>query len=176
MHIMDIAQNSITAGAKTIRVEVEEDTAANVFLIRVEDDGCGMSPREVEKATDPYYTSRTTRKVGLGIPLFRQHAEQAGGYLQIRSSRGKGTAVEAMFRHDHIDRQELGDMGGVVTLLMGGNPEIRFCYRHVRDKKEFLIDTREIGEAIEGVPLSEPGVIRYVREMIREQLKEIQAI
>ena len=175
LHILDIVQNSITAGARDIRITIEEDTKANFYLIRVEDDGCGMSEEMQEKVLDPYFTSRTTRKVGLGIPLFKQNAERTGGHLNLWSAPGKGTTIEAVFVHDNIDRPVLGDIAGVMGLLIGGNPEIRFRYSHQKDGKSYVADTREIIEALDGMPVNDPEILKFIKEMIRENLAEIHA-
>lgn len=173
LHILDIVQNSITAGAKNIIVGIEEDLEANTYIIRVEDDGCGMSKEVLKRVMDPYYTSRTTRRVGLGIPLFKQNAERSGGYLRIRSEPGKGTVLEAMFVHDNIDRPVLGDVAGVMVLLLGANPDIHFRFGHKKDLQEYIIDSMEIGEALEGFPVSDPGIMKTIKKMIRENLAEI---
>ena len=173
LHILDIAQNSIAAGAENIAIGINEDEAANTYTITVEDDGCGMSEEMVRRVTDPYVTSRTTRKVGMGISLLIHSAEQAGGHLSIESEIGKGTKLEAMFVYDHIDRPELGDMAGVMTILIGGNPEIRFQYKHQKNENEYTLDTDEIKETLEGLPINEPEVLQFIREMIRENIKEI---
>ncbi len=173
LHILDIAQNSITAGAKNIGISIVEDEVANIYTIRVEDDGCGMNEEMVQRVTDPYATSRTTRKVGMGIPLLMHSAEQAGGRLKIASIIGIGTTLEAMFDHNHIDRPELGDIAGVMTILIGGNPDIRFQYKHQKNEKDFTLDTDEIKETLESIPINEPEVLRFIREMIRENISEI---
>jgi len=176
LHILDIVQNAITAKAENIFIDIEEDTRENRYVIRVTDDGCGMSEDTIQRVTDPYYTSRTTRKVGMGIPLLKQHAEMAGGHLRITSEEGKGTKVAAVFEHDHVDRQSTGDIAGVMVLLIGSNPEIRFRYGHQYNGKEYTLDTREIKEVLDGVPLNDPEVLKYLREMIRENLHDIGAL
>ncbi len=173
---MDIVQNSVSAGAGEIGIWLTEDTKANTLLLTVTDNGCGMTEEVLSRVTDPYYTTRTTRKVGLGIPLFKQNAEQTGGWLHIESEPGKGTSLKAMFVHDHLDRPALGDMAGVISLLISANEKIRFRYIHKKDGGLFELDTREINEILDGVPVSEPGVARFLREMIRENLTEIHAI
>ncbi len=173
LHILDITQNSITAGAKSIGISIVEDETANTYVIRVEDDGCGMSEEMVQRVTDPYVTSRTTRKVGMGIPLLMHSAEQAGGHLKTASEIGIGTTLEALFEHDHIDRPELGDIAGVMTILIGGNPNIRFHYKHQKNEQEFTLDTDEINETLEGIPINEPEVLKFIREMIRENISDI---
>ncbi len=176
LHILDIVQNSITAGARNIFIHIEEDTRENRYLIRVTDDGCGMTEETIRRVTDPYYTSRTTRKVGMGIPLLKQHAEMAGGHLRIASEEGKGTRVEAVFEHDHVDRQSTGDIAGVIVLLVGSNPEIRFQYIHQHNGGTYKLDTNEVKEVLEDVPLNDPEVMQYLKEMLRENLSEIGAL
>ncbi len=176
LHILDIVQNSIRAGAGNVVVDINEDTRVNTFVIVIEDDGCGMDEEAVKKVTDPYFTSRTSRHVGMGIPLFMQNAQQTGGNLKIESHPGQGTRIEAVFMHDNIDRPPLGDMPGVIMMLVGSNPEIEFRYRHVKDEKEFLFDTREVKQALDGMSLEEYQVRKYLKEMIQENLQEINAL
>jgi anti-sigma regulatory factor (Ser/Thr protein kinase) len=171
LHILDIAQNSITAGAKNIGINVEEDEGNNVFRITVVDDGCGMSEEMVQRVTDPYVTSRTTRRVGMGIPLLMHSAEQAGGFLEIESEKGKGTTLEATFEHNHIDRPEFGDIAGVMSILIGGNPNIRFLFTHKRNKQDFSLDTNDVIDTLDGIPINEPEVLRFIREMINDHIK-----
>lgn len=173
LHILDIVQNSISAEAKEVEIHVQEDERSNKMVIRVVDDGRGMSREVAQKALDPYHTSRTTRKVGMGLPLFRHTAEQAGGQLTICSEPGKGAMVEATMPYDHIDRPELGDMAGVISLLIGSNPQLRFRYHHQKNKNEYQLDTRDVNEALEGTPINDPGILRYIREMIRENIGEL---
>jgi len=175
LHILDIAQNSISAGASKIGISIDENLAANTMAIGVTDNGRGMPAEVVERVTDPYYTSRTTRKVGLGIPLFKQNAEATGGSLQIDSEEGRGTMLKATFLHNHLDRPPLGDMAGVMVLLAGANPEIRFVYTHRIDNEEYVFDTEEVKEALDGIPLNEPQVMRFLKEMINENLTAIKA-
>lgn len=175
LHILDIVQNSITAGAKKIGVEIKEDTAANIYSIIITDDGCGMSQEVLQRVTDPYYTSRTTRKVGLGIPLLKQNAERTGGSFKIESRQGEGTTVSVNMVHNNIDRPSLGDMAGVMVILTGANPEINFWYNHIKDNENYLFDTNEVKDALDGIPLNEPQVLKYLKEMIKENLAGIKA-
>lgn len=170
---MDIVQNSLTAGANEVFVHVTENMETDLLTIMVEDNGRGMDKETVVKVSDPYYTTRTTRKVGLGIPLLKQHAEMAGGKLVLDSEPGKGTKLEATFLHSHVDRQELGDLAGVMVILVGANPNIRFVYKHRVNESEVVFDTTEVEEVLDGVPINEPGVLKYLREMIGEQLAEL---
>ncbi len=174
LHILDIVQNSLSAGAQNIIITIDEDAVADRLNILIQDDGAGMAPDVLERVTDPYYTSRTTRKVGLGLPLFRQNAEMSGGSFTIDSQPSKGTVVKANFGYHHIDRQPLGDVPGVIMILVGSNPEKEFYYKHRINGKEYVFDTREAREALDGIPINEPSVIRYLKEMIRENLQELQ--
>ena len=175
LHILDIVQNSIAAGGRLIEIRVEENRSADTLTITVKDDGKGMEPEVLERVCDPYFTSRTTRKVGLGIPLLKQNAMQTGGSLKLESVPGKGTTLSAVFGHGHIDRPALGDMAGIVSMLCGSNPERDFLYQHSSDEATYLFDSRQVKEALDGVPISELGVIRFLREMIGENLADIKA-
>jgi anti-sigma regulatory factor (Ser/Thr protein kinase) len=173
LHILDIVQNSVSAGAKNIVVSIAEDTKKDTLTILIQDDGKGMAPDVVARVTDPYFTSRTTRHVGLGLPLFKQNAEMSGGSFHIESQVGRGTVVKAVFGHSHIDRPPMGDMPGVLMMLVGSNPEIEYYYKHTKDGKEYIFDTREVKEVLEGLPLNEPAVLRHLKEMVRENLREV---
>ena len=144
LNILDIAQNSLSAGAGLVTLTVDEDSGADSLTLRVEDDGRGMDADTLQRVRDPFYTTRTTRKVGMGIPLFRMAAEMTGGSLDIVSEPGKGTAVTASFSLSHIDRMPLGDMAGTVTALIRLNPGVDFVYRHTVDGRSFEMDMREL--------------------------------
>lgn len=174
LHILDIAQNSITAKATLIQIAIVEDTIADTYTITITDNGYGIPPDMLARVTDPYTTSRTTRKVGLGIPLFKQNAERTGGGLTITSEVGKGTVLTAVFVHSNIDRPVLGDIAGVVVILVSANPSIDFVYTHVVNQQSYVFDTREVREALDGIPLNEPSVIPLLKEMIAANLEELQ--
>lgn len=174
LHILDIAQNSITAKATLIQIAIVEDTVADTYTITITDNGYGIPPDMLARVTDPYTTSRTTRKVGLGIPLFKQNAERTGGGLTITSEVGKGTVLTAAFVHSNIDRPVLGDIAGVVVILVSANPSIDFVYTHVVNQQSYVFDTRDVREALDGIPLNEPSVIPLLKEMIAANLEELQ--
>jgi anti-sigma regulatory factor (Ser/Thr protein kinase) len=173
LHILDVVQNSVSAGAKNIVVSIAEDTKKDTLTILIQDDGKGMAPEVLARVTDPYYTTRTTRHVGLGLPLFKQNAEMSGGSFHIESEVGRGTVVKAVFGHSHIDRPPLGDMAGVLMMMVGSNPEIEYYYKHSKDGKEYIFDTREVKEVLEGLPLNDPAVLRQLKEMVGENLREV---
>ena len=168
LHILDIAQNSITAGAAHVDIVLAEEGGDIAFTIA--DDGRGMSPQLLATVSDPFTTTRTTRKMGLGLPLLRLAAEQTGGSLTIESALGKGTTVTAVFVASHIDCPPLGDMAGTVTLLVQGAPELELIYTHRRGDRLSRLDTREL-RAVLGpeVSLAEPEVSLWLRDYLQEQ-------
>ncbi|HIT53655.1 MAG TPA: sensor histidine kinase [Candidatus Fimivicinus intestinavium] len=169
LNILDIAQNSISAGAKLIEIEIREETAQELLTIRIADDGCGMSPEQLKSVADPFYTTRTTRKVGMGIPLFRMAAEMTGGGLTITSQEGKGTTVAALFHTGHVDFVPLGDVCSTITMLICMNTDRDFLYRRSRDENSFAVDTRELRAILGDVPLDTPEVREWIQDYITEQ-------
>jgi anti-sigma regulatory factor (Ser/Thr protein kinase) len=174
MHVLDIVQNSITAGAGLISIEVSEKIKENTLTIRISDNGKGMSPEQLIQVTNPYFTTRTTRKVGLGVPLFKQNAEMSGGSFNIESETGKGTTVTAVFGYSHLDRPPLGDMANVVILLVSSNPALDFIYTYRYNEQTCIFDTRKVKEALSPIPVNEPRIIRMLTEMIRENSNDIK--
>ena len=174
LHLLDIAQNSVSAGAKHIGLSLEEDEEQDLRLV-IADDGRGMSPEFLARVTDPFTTTRTTRKVGLGLPLLRMMAEQTGGSVEIESQVGAGTTVTALFRGGHIDCPPLGDMPSTVALLIQGASDVEWTYRHSTPKGSFTLDTRELRNILgPEVPLSEPSVTLWIEEYLREQEQVIK--
>lgn len=169
LHLLDIAQNSVSAGARHIDLSLEEDVQRDCRLM-IADDGKGMTPEFLAQVTDPFTTTRTTRPVGLGLPLLRLAAEQTGGRLEIESQVGVGTTVTALFRTSHIDCPPPGDLPSTVALLIQGAPEVEWTYRHTTPKGTFTLDTRELRIILgPDVPLSEPAVTQWIREYLQEQ-------
>ncbi len=168
LHLLDIARNSVTAGADRLELSLVE--RQSLLTITIRDNGRGMSPEFLARVTDPFTTTRTTRKVGMGIPLFRMAAEQTGGSLTIQSAPGVGTTTTAVFHTDHIDCPPMGDLPGSLSLFLQGAPEameIRFLHETRRGR--FELDTRKIKALLDGVPLSHPEVVLWLREYIGEQ-------
>lgn len=174
-HIMDIAQNSIRAAASKIEIRIKEDPGNDDFIIEIRDNGCGMDAQTLQRVSDPFFTSRTVRKVGLGIPLLQQNAERTGGNVTITSAPGKGTTICARFSHQHLDRPPLGDMAETMSLLIAANPDIYFLYIHTRPEGVYRFDTTEVQQILQGTPLSHPDILAAIREMIRENLTDIHA-
>lgn len=174
MHIMDIAQNSISAKATWIKIEIVENMDEDNYAIIIEDNGFGMSPELVASVTDPYVTTRTTRKIGLGIPLLKQNAERTEGNFSISSEEGVGTKVIANFTLNHPDRPPIGDIAGTIVLLSAANPNVTIQYHHVTNTGEYTFDTAEITKTLDDVSITEPSVIRFLKEMINENLNELK--
>lgn len=173
LHILDIVQNSIAAEAKLVTINIVEDLTTDRFVIEVIDNGCGMDKDYAEKIKDPFTTERKTRKVGLGVPLLYNACKRCDGDLEIQSEKGKGTRIVARFKHSHIDRAPLGNMVDTILSLIIANPDIDLVYRHYRNEKEIHFDTREIKEALEGVPINEPQVINWIKGFLKEGFSSI---
>ncbi len=173
MHILDIIGNSVRAGASLVEVSVFENSKNDQLLLTIKDDGCGMDEETIEKALDPFFTSRKTRKVGLGIPLLQQNAQLSGGDLSIQSELGKGTELKACFVHSHIDRPPLGDLPGTISLMVSGNPNVEFCFIYKVDNEEYSFDSREVKKTLDGISITEPSVINFLKQMIKENLQEL---
>jgi hypothetical protein len=174
LHLLDIAHNSVSAKARNISIEVIEDTLADRLRLSVADDGVGMDAELLQRVADPFVTSRTTRKVGLGIPLFKAAAESCNGFLTIDSQPGVGTRLDVEFQRSHIDRMPLGDVAETVLTLVIGCPEIhwRFIYKFEQDTFEF--DDAFFKSELDGIPLTEPAVLGYLRGYLQQGVAEIQ--
>lgn len=184
LHVLDILQNTVEAGATRVSLTIDEDVPGDRLTITATDDGRGMDAATVARVTDPFYTTRTTRHVGLGLPLYKMAAEQAGGRLRIESQPGVGTTVEATFQLSHPDRQPLGDMAGTLLafLLSGQAPELRYEHRIRRDEPDavapgagtqapplqFEFDTADIRAELDDVPFTHPAVAQWLAEYLAE--------
>ncbi|MBE7049314.1 MAG: ATP-binding protein [Ruminococcaceae bacterium] len=174
LHILDIVQNSVRAKASLIEISVIEDTSSNLLTVRISDNGCGMSEEFLNDVTNPFRTSRTTRKVGLGVPMFKNAAEQTGGSFEISSKLGEGTVVEAKFVYDSIDRQPLGDMAFTMVTIVNSDPDIDYVYTHTFNGLSFDFDTRQIRETLGSeVPLTEPQVLSWIEDYINSETENI---
>ncbi len=171
LHILDIVENSIAAGANRVEIRIVEDTGKDILSVEIRDNGKGMSEEVIGKAADPFYTTRTTRRVGLGLSLLSQSAKEADGDMTITSKEGDGTIVIAYLRHSHIDRKPIGNMAETLIVLIAGNPDIDFLYEHRLNNRAYSIDTKDIREELGDIPLSSPHVIEAVRKDIQNGLK-----
>ncbi len=175
MHILDLVQNSLAAQATRVEIRIREDLKQDVFSVEIRDNGRGIPGEMIRKVTDPFFTSRTTREIGLGLPLLKEAAERCGGRLEVESREGEGTKVLAMFQLDHLDRAPLGDMGETLALLITGNPETDFLYHHEVDGESYRLDTREMKEILGPVQLDDPSLFGFVRQDVQKGLKAIGA-
>ena len=173
LHIMDLAQNSIRAKATEIDISMRESKKNNRLVIEISDNGKGIPEDILTKITDPYTTSRTTRKVGMGLPLLRHHVELTGGSLGIYSRLGRGTRVEAIFVKDHIDLQPMGDLPGVIRLLLAANPEIDFTYSHETDEGKYVFSSTKVKEVLEIENFNDFSLLEQIKELLIENLTDI---
>ena len=170
LHILDIVENATKADATLIEIDILEDINKDLLQITIRDNGRGMDAEMLKGATDPFVTTRTTRRVGLGLPLLEQAAKETGGNLLITSEPGKGTRVVATFQQSHIDRRPVGDMGATLTTLIMGNPDLDFIYFSNLDGEEIEVDTRSIrGELNGSVSINDPAVIRLIKNLFRKR-------
>lgn len=176
LNVLDIAQNSISANASLIEIEVSESTVNKELLIGIYDNGKGMTSEQVQSVIDPFFTTRTTRKVGLGIPLFKMAAEMTGGSLEIESEVGTGTKVRAVFKTDHVDFTPIGDLTSTVVILITMNLHTDFIYKRSLDSKQFTVDTRQLKEILGDVPLNEPGIVGWLTDYIKENTNQLTEV
>lgn len=174
MNILDISQNSVKAGATHIDIKVRESVVHDVVSIEVSDNGCGMSDELLESVIDPFVTTRTTRKVGLGIPLVRQLTLDTDGRFDLRSKVGEGTVLFAEFRLSHLDRPPIGDISSTLVTLISSAPNIRYVYTHVTDTGDFVFDTDEVKTMLDGVPIESPEILVWLGEYLLENLNSIE--
>lgn len=173
LHILDVAENGIIAGADLIQIDVREDVAGDVLEVAIRDNGRGMSPEFLKNVLDPFVTTRTTRKVGLGLSLFQQAAQEADGDLSIESTEGQGTTVRAHMSYSHIDRKPLGNMVETILALVEGNPTVDLAYTHTKNGRNYKFDTRDLRIQLEEVPINTPAVIALIEDDLRSGLQEI---
>lgn len=175
-HVLDIAENSVAAEATAVLVEINEDRLGDMLSMVIEDNGKGMTPDFLEKATNPFTTTRTTRRIGMGLPFLKQSTELCGGNFILKSAVGVGTRTEASFKYSSIDRPPMGDMPSTVMALIMGHPEIDWIYRHLIDGREFSVSSLDLVEVLEDRELlrtTEVGL--WVRDQITEGIAELEA-
>jgi len=171
LHLIDIIQNSVVAGATLIEIELDANTIENYLKITIKDNGCGMDVETLKKVKDPFVTSRKTRKVGLGLSLFEAACQRCGGYLDISSEKGNGTIVTAFMKFNHIDRNPVGNIvDTLVSSLLNENTDI--VYRHIFNGESFEFDSREIKKIV-GDDLSDPEILNWTKEYIAENIENI---
>lgn len=169
LHILDVLQNAREAGANMAWLTIDENEAADRLVITVEDNGRGMHPETLKKVLDPFFTSRTTRHVGLGLPLFAAAADRCNGGLEIESTPGEGTKITATFQLSHMDRAPLGNVAGSILAFLMGEPPCDLLFLHRIDGRRFVLDTRRVREELGTIPLSHPSVRQWLQEYIEQQ-------
>ncbi|NLL47813.1 MAG: sensor histidine kinase [Firmicutes bacterium] len=173
LHILDIVQNSIAALASLIEIQIDEDLARDQLTIQIADNGKGIHKELLDQVTDPFFTSRKTRRVGLGLALFAQAAEGAEGEFRIDSEVGKGTKVTATFRYHHIDRAPFGDLAGTLLAVIMLNPDLDVVYRHSYRDKTLCLDTREIKRELGEVAINHPTMISWLEGFMQEGIDDL---
>jgi len=175
LNILDIVQNSIRAKADNILISITESAVKDIYQIVIEDNGKGIPKEIIDNVTDPFITTRTKRRFGMGLPLLKYHAELTGGKIEVKSSEGTGTRVTASFSYNHVDRQPLGDITGVLVILFTCNNGIDFIYSHKTDFGEYNFSTKETKEYLEIKELNGNALMQDIGSMINSNLSEIKA-
>lgn len=175
LHILDIVQNSIAAAAEVIEIIIDEDIEEDLLLIKIIDNGSGIAEDKLAQIIDPFITSRTTREVGLGLPLFKEAAKRCEGDLEIKSVLGQGTEVKVYFKHSHIDRAPLGDIKGTLISLLSVNPDIDFIYQHIYQEKAFDFNTVEVKKELDGIDINKPRILKWIDGYIKEGLEGLRS-
>lgn len=173
LHILDIVQNSLKANATKVTVTINENEKDNTFNITVEDNGCGMSKEIIDKVTNPFYTTRTTRKVGLGIPLLQEAANRCNGWLKINSSEGKGTRLECMFERNNIDRAPLGNIADTIMTIVNSLNGCEFEYKYFFNNQLFSFSTEEIKKIVGESAIRTPEVLLWIKEYVAEGMQNV---
>jgi anti-sigma regulatory factor (Ser/Thr protein kinase) len=174
LHILDIAENSINAGATLVTIRISENTGGDIFSVEVRDNGRGIPKEHIEEVLDPFYTTRTTRKIGLGLSLLAQSARETGGNISITSEEKSGTVVTADFKPSHIDMKPLGNIADTMLVLIAGNPEVDFVFSRARDDIEHSFDTRQVREELGGAPINSAPVLSLIRDYLKEILTDTE--
>ena len=174
LHVLDIVENSTRAGAKRVYIDIIEDRKRDLLSLEIRDNGSGMSEDVLKKAMDPFFTTKTVRNVGLGLPMLAQAAERTGGRLIVESKGEEGTRVVAEFKLSHIDRQPLGNMASTLVTLVAGNTDVDFIYRHRHNDREYILDTRAIRKEVGDVPINHVKVLTFIRNDVLEGLENIE--
>ncbi|MBQ8509584.1 MAG: sensor histidine kinase [Clostridia bacterium] len=179
LYILDITMNSVRAGATEIQITLAEDGEWLDFTVT--DNGCGMTEEQVKRLTDPFFTTRKTRKVGLGVPFLTMLAEMTGGYVTVKSvsekvSENHGTTTHARFGRNHIDFIPLGDIAETVKTLIQGSPDINFTFTHTKPGGEVRLSCAELREELGDIPLNEPEILTWIGDYLNEQYEEISSI
>jgi hypothetical protein len=173
MHILDIVMNSIKAEASLIELFIEDSIKNNWLKIVIKDNGIGMTDEMVKQVTDPFFTTRTTRRVGLGIPMLKENCEMCNGYLKIKSVLNSGTTIECCFERDNIDRVPLGNMGDTIITIINSLKNCELLYKHSTDVNSFTLSTEEIRVVLDGGSINDNAVLIWIKEYVNENIESI---
>jgi len=171
LHILDVAENSVAAQASQVEIRLVEDKKMDVLSLEVIDNGIGMDEETQKRALDPFFTSKKVRRFGLGLSLLAESAKAANGYLSIKSKKGKGTRIKAIFQYSHIDRRPLGNIGQTIITLVIGNPDINFIYVHKKDRQRYVFDTRRIRSQLKDISINSLDGMRMIKEELSRDPK-----
>lgn len=175
LHVLDIVENSIAAGAKNIKIIVHENISKDTMTLKIQDNGMGMDKKTLSRALDPFFSTKKTRRIGLGLSMLVQATREAGGNFKITSKKGKGTTITAMFMHSHIDRKPLGDMAEtLITLVAAQGLKVDFMYEHRKNNDGFVFDTKEIKKELKDIPLNNSEVINHLRDSLRKEFEKLE--
>ncbi len=174
LHILDITENSIKSKAKNIKIKFEENLKKDISCLEISDDGQGMDKQILDKTQDPFFTTKNTRPVGLGIPLLSEAAKAANGTFSIKSKPGKGTSLKAVFQSSHIDKKPMGDIASTLISIISGHPEVNLVYLHKLNGKKYKLDTKEIKSQLNGIPLNSPEVLKAIKLNINKGIDSIR--
>lgn len=175
-HILDIAQNSVNAGAKLVEIHIEEDPQKGVFKFVVKDDGRGMTEEELKRLFDPFYTTRDhkIRRIGLGLPMLKYACESTGGKVDVHSKKGEGTLVEAVFNTSHIDCQPVGDIAGSIFALLFSSKDVDWVIKRVYNGKTYIVDSKTLKENLSKADWENPKIMNLIREFVEELEKSVK--
>jgi DNA mismatch repair ATPase MutL len=176
LHILDIVENSIRAEASTIKIEITEDTRENIFMLRITDNGKGMDENVLNRIDDPFFTTKSCRTFGLGIPFLAQAAKECNGDMQIKTREGEGSSIKAVFQHDHIDRKPLGNIEKTMAVLIAANPDIDFILEHKKNDASYTLDTADIKKDLDGIPINNPHVIKILKNNISDWFNQVNNV
>lgn len=174
MHLLDLAHNSISAKATKLLIDINESPSNDRFEIGLTDDGCGMDEETLKKARNPFYTSRTTRRVGLGIPLLEGTTKQCAGKFHLKSTPGKGTFIGSTMPYKCIDRPPLGDVGQCVAMILQAAPTIHLTFDYTYENETFSLDSDEIKATLGDVSIDEPEILLFIQSYVQEHIKALQ--
>lgn len=172
MTILDIVQNAIRAKATLIRIHIIDSFQNNKIHIEISDNGCGMSQEMLEKVINPFFTTRTTRSIGLGIPMFKESVEATGGTFSIHSQEGLGTTIIGVYTKDHLDTPPMGNLVETMITLIQYDEHIRYVFKYQENDFEFDLDTLEIQDILDDVPINQPEIILWLKDYIKEGMRK----